>query len=134
MKIEPTQIFIKIFYYIRKMTVKYLYLLNRVIKHIDYEKVLWLAVLGMALTAPAQVKKHKSNAKNKKVTVVEKKKVVYQVFTRLFGNTNTTNKPWGTIAENGVGKFNDFTDKALTEIKNWELLTYGILEFRIMLW
>ncbi len=46
-----------------------------------------------------------------------KKKVVYQVFTRLFGNTNTTNKPWGTIEENGVGKFNDFTDKALSEIK-----------------
>ena len=44
--------------------------------------------------------------------------VVYQVFTRLFGNKNTSNKPWGTIEENGVGKFNDFTDKALTEIKN----------------
>jgi len=44
------------------------------------------------------------------------KPVVYQVFTRLFGNTNTTNKPWGTIEENGVGKFNDFTDKALAEI------------------
>jgi glycosidase len=43
--------------------------------------------------------------------------VVYQVFTRLFGNTNTTNKPWGTIEENGVGKFSDFTDKALSEIK-----------------
>jgi glycosidase len=50
--------------------------------------------------------------------VEEKKQVVYQVFTRLFGNKNTTNKPWGTIEENGVGKFNDFTDKALTEIKN----------------
>jgi glycosidase len=48
----------------------------------------------------------------------EKKTVVYQVFTRLFGNTNTTNKPWGTLEENGVGKFNDFTDKALTEIKD----------------
>ncbi|WP_299158210.1 alpha-amylase family glycosyl hydrolase [uncultured Eudoraea sp.] len=46
------------------------------------------------------------------------KKVVYQVFTRLFGNTNTTNKPWGTIQENGVGKFSDFTDKALMEIKD----------------
>ena len=45
------------------------------------------------------------------------KAVVYQVFTRLFGNTNTTNKPWGTIEENGVGKFNDFTEKALREIK-----------------
>ena len=49
---------------------------------------------------------------------VQGKKVVYQVFTRLFGNENTTNKPWGTLEENGVGKFNDFTDKALAEIKN----------------
>jgi glycosidase len=46
-----------------------------------------------------------------------RKEVIYQVFTRLFGNTNITNKPWGTIEENGVGKFNDFTDKALEEIK-----------------
>lgn len=51
-------------------------------------------------------------------TELKKKEVVYQVFTRLFGNTNTTNKPWGTIEENGVGKFNDFTDKALKEIKD----------------
>ncbi|WP_165730671.1 alpha-amylase family glycosyl hydrolase [Polaribacter sp. 20A6] len=57
--------------------------------------------------------------KTKKMnTNQEKKTVVYQVFTRLFGNTNTTNKPWGTIEENGVGKFNDFTDKALSEIKD----------------
>lgn len=48
---------------------------------------------------------------------MKKKAVVYQVFTRLFGNTNTNNKPWGTIEENGVGKFADFTDKALGEIK-----------------
>lgn len=47
----------------------------------------------------------------------DSKMVIYQVFTRLFGNKDTTNKPWGTIAENGVGKFNDFTDTALTEIK-----------------
>ncbi|WP_076500068.1 alpha-amylase family protein [Belliella pelovolcani] len=44
--------------------------------------------------------------------------VVYQVFTRLFGNTNTNNKPWGTLEENGVGKFSDFTEKALQEIKD----------------
>ena len=43
--------------------------------------------------------------------------VIYQVFTRLFGNTNTTNKPWGTIEENGVGKFRDFTPKALKKIR-----------------
>jgi glycosidase len=60
----------------------------------------------------------KISKKNIKVEELNKKIVVYQVFTRLFGNTNSTNKPWGTIEENGVGKFNDFTDKALSEIKD----------------
>ena len=46
----------------------------------------------------------------------EGKTVVYQVFTRLFGNTKTNNKPWGTKEENGVGKFSDFTPKALAAI------------------
>lgn len=45
------------------------------------------------------------------------KPVVYQVFTRLFGNTATTNEPWGTLEENGVGKFSDFDDTALASIK-----------------
>ncbi|MFC2127561.1 alpha-amylase family protein [Bacteroidota bacterium] len=58
-------------------------------------------------------RKHQEKVKKTK----ESKKVVYQVFTRLFGNTNTTNKPWGTIEENGVGKFDDFSDLALNEIK-----------------
>ena len=44
------------------------------------------------------------------------KPVIYQVFTRLFGNKTGTNKPWGTIEENGVGKFADFTDEALDGI------------------
>ncbi len=44
--------------------------------------------------------------------------VIYQVFTRLFGNTNTNNKPWGTLQENGVGKFADFTPEALREIRD----------------
>jgi oligosaccharide 4-alpha-D-glucosyltransferase len=47
----------------------------------------------------------------------EGKPVVYQVWTRLFGNKETTNKPWGTIEENGVGKFADFTDTALRGIR-----------------
>ena len=62
-----------------------------------------------------------TNKKEKTMSInhdKENKKVVYQVFTRLFGNTNSTNKPWGTIEENGVGKFNDFTDKALKELKD----------------
>ena len=47
-----------------------------------------------------------------------KKISIYQVFTRLFGNTITNNKAWGSIEENGVGKFNDFTSKALQKIKD----------------
>lgn len=45
------------------------------------------------------------------------KVVVYQMFTRLFGNTNNTNQPWGTIEQNGVGKFNDINEAALKGIK-----------------
>jgi len=43
---------------------------------------------------------------------------IYQVLPRLFGNYNATRKPNGSIEENGCGKFNSFTDKALKEIKN----------------
>ena len=45
------------------------------------------------------------------------KPVIYQMFTRLFGNKNSTNKPWGTIKQNGVGKFSDINDNALAAIK-----------------
>lgn len=77
-------------------------------------------VTGIALSilvTACKTKDLRMNAANDE-TQTEKKIVVYQVFTRLFGNKNTTNKPWGTIEENGVGKFNDFTDKALHEIKD----------------
>ena len=43
--------------------------------------------------------------------------IIYQVFTRLFGNTKTTCKKNGSIDENGCGKLADFTTKALSEIK-----------------
>ncbi|MDW3192209.1 MAG: alpha-amylase family protein [Cytophagales bacterium] len=45
-----------------------------------------------------------------------KRMVLYHVMTRLFGNTNSTNKPWGTLEENGVGKFDDFTSDALKQL------------------
>ena len=76
--------------------------------------------MAVGCTLSATVAQNNKNAPMmKKVEAVEKpqKYVVYQVFTRLFGNKKTTNKPWGTIEENGVGKFNDFTDTALQEIK-----------------
>ena len=43
--------------------------------------------------------------------------IIYQVLPRLFGNTITTNKYNGSLKENGSGKFNHFTNKALDEIK-----------------
>ena len=43
--------------------------------------------------------------------------IIYQVFTRLYGNKNTTRKEDGTIVENGCGKLNDFTPTALKKIR-----------------
>lgn len=43
--------------------------------------------------------------------------VIYQIFTRLFGNRNETCKHNGTIADNGCGKMNDITSSALRRIK-----------------
>lgn len=88
------------------------------LNNLKMKRAILFAMITLTLSACSPTKNTNQISKNKKVIVVEKKKVVYQVFTRLFGNQNTTNKPWGTIEENGVGKFNDFTDKALTEIKN----------------
>lgn len=45
------------------------------------------------------------------------KVVVYQMMTRLFGNTTTANKIYGTIEENGVGRFNDISEEALQALK-----------------
>jgi glycosidase len=79
---------------------------------------LTLALAMSCFIANTTIAQKKTSMNSKpKATVTPKKEVVYQVFTRLFGNKNTTNKPWGTIEENGVGKFNDFTDTALQEIK-----------------
>lgn len=43
--------------------------------------------------------------------------VIYQVFTRLFGNDKDSCVRNGSIKENGCGKFADFTDLALKKIK-----------------
>lgn len=53
----------------------------------------------------------------KKEKIQDNKLIIYQMMVRLFGNKNTTNKVYGSIEENGVGKFNDINDKALIELK-----------------
>ena len=48
---------------------------------------------------------------------MEQKKIIYQVFPRLFGNVEENPVFNGSKQRNGVGKFADFTPKALEEIK-----------------
>ncbi len=43
--------------------------------------------------------------------------VIYQVFTRLFGSDNPNVEPDGSLSVNGVGKFEDFTTRALDSIR-----------------
>lgn len=47
---------------------------------------------------------------------MNKKIIIYQVFTRLFGNRNSACKKNGTLADNGVGKMNDFDTVRLRKI------------------
>ena len=42
--------------------------------------------------------------------------IIYQIFTRLYGNRCQTRKPFGTIEENGCGKMKDFTAAELKRI------------------
>lgn len=85
---------------------------SKILRSISFLGVLMVVIIGSAQT------EEKQRTYTMETNEKEKKQVIYQVFTRLFGNTNTTNKPWGTIEENGVGKFSDFTGRALQEIKN----------------
>ena len=43
--------------------------------------------------------------------------VIYQILVRLFGNTNQPSEKWGSLDQNGTGRMNDISDKALSEIK-----------------
>ena len=85
-----------------------------------------LAVLASCGKAPvqnqtptAEVKKvaEKPAQTSPQAEAAAGKVVVYQMFTRLFGNSNSTNQPWGTVEQNGVGKFNDINQAALKGIK-----------------
>ncbi len=58
-----------------------------------------------------------SKTNPEKEIIKDNKLIIYQMMVRLFGNKNSTNKFYGSIKENGCGKFNDVTDKALTELK-----------------
>jgi len=63
------------------------------------------------------------------------KLLIYQLFVRLYGNKNPTNKYYGSIEENGCGKFNDINDLALQEIRKMSFSHVwftGVLEHATM--
>ncbi|WP_373513067.1 alpha-amylase family protein [Persicitalea sp.] len=63
------------------------------------------------------------------------KLIIYQIFTRLFGNQNLTNKYYGSRDTNGVGKFNDITTVALKALKDFGIshVWYtGVIEHAMM--
>ena len=70
-----------------------------------------------------------------KMKTTGNKVVIYQMMTRLFGNIKTLNKPFGTLEENGVGKFEDIDNKALIGIKELGITHVwytGVLEHALL--
>ncbi len=88
--------------------------------NLTYDKMktkiaIFLVALGhfvVAQNSPTMTKEKPTSAKTDKL-------VVYQIYTRLFGNLKTTNRFNGSLEENGTGKFNDINDKALKSLKGF---------------
>jgi glycosidase len=70
----------------------------------------FVAIILINSVIAQKLKPTMSTLKTDKITV-------YQIYTRLFGNQNTTNQFYGSRDENGTGKMNDISPKALAEIK-----------------
>jgi len=77
----------------------------------NFNAIAFLIVVFLLLLSQSSFAQKKSRNMN------DKQIVIYQLLPRLFGNKNTTNIPYGTIEQNGSGKFNDITDRALDGIK-----------------
>jgi glycosidase len=76
-----------------------------------------LALAAFVSPVPTPVAPSATDPNTTEEIPVDNKLVIYQLLPRLFGNKVALNKPWGTITENGCGKFNDINDRALQEIK-----------------
>ncbi len=79
-------------------------------------KVLYFVLLTLAIACSSP--SNQTSSEETSMSTKNERVIIYQMFTRLFSNTNQTNKPWGTIEENGVGKFNDINDKSLSALKD----------------
>lgn len=83
----------------------------------NFKLVLFSAVLLQMTVFLYAQNKISEKIKKMEQPPIGNKLIIYQLLPRLFGNTETNNKNYGSIEENGVGKFNDISDKALGEIK-----------------
>ncbi len=89
-----------------------------IMKIIKYSPLLLASSIYLTGCSDSETQANQVNEQLTKSADEISKPVVYQVFTRLFGNTQTVNVPWGTKEQNGVGKFADFNDAALQGIKD----------------
>ncbi|MCU0352821.1 MAG: alpha-amylase family protein [Cytophagales bacterium] len=102
------------------------------------KKTLFLAtiLLGLACSSKKEVPMLDTNDENLlKEDVQDHKLVIYQVFTRLLTNAKNTNRKYGTLEENGVGKFNDINETLLGKIKEMgfsHIWYTGVLEHATM--
>ena len=88
-------------------------------------RIFFLVLLALLTISACQ--NHKEDSRNLKLLLSDtnyldegptgSKIVIYQMMTRLFGNTQNVNIPYGTLAQNGVGKFQDITPAALASLK-----------------
>jgi glycosidase len=74
--------------------------------------------LGAACNPPQKENSSEIAMPTDTIKSAPSKPVVYQMMVRLFSNTNTTRKNWGTMEENGVGKFGGINDAALTALQD----------------
>lgn len=75
----------------------------------------------MVMKLPVECLKKSSNEMNnrkseKKSSTSKEKLIIYQLFPRIFTNTNPNCKPWGTLEENGAGKLNDISPKVIRSL------------------
>ena len=73
-----------------------------------------IAYVGAATFGPNLLAEQMQSSKE----AFAEKPVIYQIFTRLYGNKVDNNVPWGTLEENGVGKFDDINEQALNALKD----------------
>ncbi|RZK24482.1 MAG: alpha-amylase [Hymenobacter sp.] len=76
-----------------------------------------MKLILLAFTLALPLVTHAQDANTTDETPTDNKLIIYQMLPRLFGNKVALNKTYGTIQENGCGKFNDINDLALTKLK-----------------